>query len=114
MSVPLQSNRILEYSHPLISYFIPFHYSGDDPNVVKVSVKLPWGKQVVRRYHKTDLVQSVYSFAQSLSIEKDAANKGKGFDLCTAYPSLSLSDLMTNTIGEAGIAGSQVIMRWNA
>lgn len=79
-----------------------------------MSVKLPWGKQVVRRYHKTDLVQSVYAFAQSLSVEKDEANTGKSFDLCTAYPSLSLSDLKTKTIGEAGIAGSQVIMRWNA
>ena len=89
---------------------------GDDPNVVKVSLKLPWGKQIVRKYHKTDLVRNVYAFALSISVEKQKESvefHGKSFGLFTAYPSMSLQDSLALTIEEAQIAGSQVILRWS-
>lgn len=81
-------------------------------------MKLPWGKQVVRRFHKSDLVRSIYSFAQKLGMDNeggsDTGTGGRSFDLCTAYPSMSLRDHLDTTIELAGVAGSQVIMRWNA
>ena len=90
---------------------------GDDPNIVKVSLKLPWGKQLVRRYHKTDLVTCVYAFAQTISIEKQKENielNGKTFDLFTAYPTMSLHDSLQLTIEQAQLGNSQVILRWNS
>lgn len=78
---------------------------------MKVSVKSPWGKQVVRRFYKTDLVRNIYSFANSLCLEK-AETTGRNFDICTAYPSMSMREHLDMTIFEAGVSGSQVIMRW--
>ena len=85
--------------------------TGDDTDVVKVSVKSPWGKQVVRRFHKTDLIRNIFSFANSLCLEKEETS-GRNFDICTAYPSRSLIHHLDMTILEAGVSGSQVIMRW--
>ena len=84
---------------------------------MRVSLKLPWGKQVVRRFHKSDLIRNIYAFAQDVSEEKskESGDKGgKSFDLFTAYPSMSLQDSLNHTVEEAGVAGSQVIMRWIA
>ena len=80
-------------------------------------MKLPWGKQLVRRYHKTDLVTCVYAFAQTISIEKQKENielNGKTFDLFTAYPTMSLHDSLQLTIEQAQLGNSQVILRWNS
>lgn len=77
-----------------------------------MSVKLPWGKQIVRRFRKDDLVRNIFAFANSLILEKEGAHKS--FDLCTAYPSMSLRDNLTETIEAAGVSGSQVILRYDA
>ena len=91
---------------------------GDDPDVVKVSLKLPWGKQIIRRFYKRDLVRNVYAFADSVCIEKEKENQNasdgnvKSFDLFTAYPSMSLKNQLNESLEDAKIAGSQVILRW--
>lgn len=38
----------------------------------------------------------------------------KAFDLFTAYPSMSLENLLESTLEEAALAGSQVILRWTS
>ena len=99
---------------------LPFHHTSrpshlvDDPAVAKISVKFPWGKAVVRRFRQSDLVQSLYAFAQQMASTEAAGSKGSnsGFDLFTAFPSTSLGGEMYTTLGAAGLAGSQVIMRW--
>jgi UBX domain len=98
----------------IISNFFPSSCSflGDDPSVVRVSVKLPWGKQIVRRFRKNDSVQNIFAFANSLVLEKEGVHKS--FDLCTAYPSMSLKDHLEETIEVAGVSGSQVILRFDA
>jgi UBX domain len=99
---------------PIISNFCPSScpFEGDDPSVVRVSVKLPWGKQIVRRFRKNDSVQNIFAFANSLVVEKEGVYKS--FDLCTAYPSMSLKDHLDETIEVAGVSGSQVILRFDA
>ncbi len=82
--------------------------------MAKISVKFPWGKAVVRRFRQTDTVQSVYAFAHEMAASEVAGSKGSGsaFDLFTAFPSTSLGGMIDTTLGAAGLAGSQVIMRW--
>jgi hypothetical protein len=75
-------------------------------------VKFPWGKQVNRRFHKSDVVRSVYAFASMICSASDK-DEDKGFDLFTAYPSMSLLNSLAISVQDAGIAGSQVIMRYN-
>lgn len=77
-----------------------------------MSVKLPWGKQIVRRFRKHDLVRNIFAFANSLILDKEGVHKS--FDLCTAYPSMSLKDHLDETIEVAGVSGSQVILRFDA
>lgn len=77
-----------------------------------MSLKLPWGKQIVRRFHKSDLVRNIFAFANSIILDKEGTHKS--FDLCTAYPSMSLRDHLDETVEMAGIAGSQIILRFDA
>jgi hypothetical protein len=82
---------------------------------VKVSIKFPWGKQVVRRFHKSDQVRTIYSFAQKTGLDAEGRKEGdKLFDLFTVYPSMSLMNSLDATLQEAGLAGSQVVMRWTS
>ena len=82
--------------------------------MAKVSVKFPWNKAAVRRFRKTDSVRCLYAFAQQMAAAEVAGSKGSGgaFDLFTVFPSTSLGGQVGLSLGEAGLAGSQVIMRW--
>jgi len=78
-------------------------------NSVKISIRYATnGKAVVRRFHKNDLVKSI--FAVLLNDIPEAATRE--FDVVTSFPTRSLSSILETTINEAGLGGSQVIMRW--
>ena len=95
-----------------------FYFLGDDPQVVKVSLKLPWGKQIIRKFYKSNLVRNVYAFANNVCLEKEKEDQSAGdisvksFDLFTAYPSMSLHNQLNVSLEDAKVAGSQVILRW--
>ena len=86
----------------------------DEDGVAKVSVKFPWGKAQVRRFRRTDTVRALYAYAQQMAAAEVAGGKGEGgaFDVFTAFPSASLGARLEETVAAAGLAGSQVIMRW--
>lgn len=76
--------------------------------MIKVSIKLTSGKQVVRRFLKTHLVSALYAVA--LEAVPEAATRH--FDLATRYPAASLSDRLDKTLIECDLANSQVLMKW--
>ena len=84
---------------------------------VKVSLKLlfaPDNKQstvVVRRFRADSPVSQLFTYVASLL---PAEHVGKKFDLLTGFPRASLLPLMVQTIGEAGLAGSQIMMTWES
>jgi len=87
--------------------------SGEE-GAAKVSVKFPWGKAQVRRFRRTDTVRALYAYVQHTAAAEAAGSKGEGgaFDVFTAFPSASLGTRLDETVADAGLAGSQVIMRW--
>ena len=100
----------------------------DSKDAIKVSLKFPW-KVVVRRCNKTDLVRTLYAFAQQQQQQQQIPQpvintpmtQGQQpaqlplppFELHTAFPSMSLGNKLDMTLADAGLAGCQVIMRWS-
>ena len=86
---------------------------------VRVSLKLlfppagsPDNKQstvVVRRFRSDSPVSQLFTYVSSLLPPDLIGNK---FDLLSGFPRASLLPLMVQTIGEAGLAGSQIMMTW--
>lgn len=66
-----------------------------------------------RRFHKSDVVRNVYAFASMTCTSSGTDDADRAFDLFTAYPSMSLIPSLELSVQDAGIAGSQVIMRYN-
>ncbi len=62
----------------------------------------------MRRYNSQDTVRSLFAVASSL----EPASSSRQFDIMRTFPLTSLSDNLDLTIGEAGLSGSQVVMRW--
>ncbi len=87
---------------------VPCEPADGEQGVVKVSIKLISGKTSVRRYRSSDKVQGL--FAVVAALEPEAATRA--FDLVTRYPALSLVTCPESTLGECGLAGVQVIMKW--
>ena len=80
-----------------------------DVDAIKISIKLViGGKAIIRRFNKTDLVQSIFAFIQNIIEE----TKLREFDVLSSFPSVSLLTKLNMTVEEASLSGSQVIMRW--
>jgi hypothetical protein len=77
-----------------------------------VSLKLTTGKTLVRRFLKSASVRVLYALALASSTATTEALEGQEFDIFTSYPPKSLKESMELTLSVAGVAGSQVIMRW--
>eukprot|EP00602_Paraphysomonas_sp_CaronLab_P010279 CAMPEP_0185019474 /NCGR_PEP_ID=MMETSP1103-20130426/2081_1 /TAXON_ID=36769 /ORGANISM="Paraphysomonas bandaiensis, Strain Caron Lab Isolate" /LENGTH=366 /DNA_ID=CAMNT_0027549805 /DNA_START=53 /DNA_END=1153 /DNA_ORIENTATION=+ len=90
---------------------------GDD-GAVKVSFRLlfsppnapkPGSMVTVRRFMKSDLVKNMYAYVNSILPEE---RSNKPFDLLTSFPRSSLNSKLEMKIEDAGLANSQVIMKW--
>lgn len=87
---------------------VPEEATGED--AVTISLKTPSEKAPkTRSFNKTHLVREVFAFAKSLEME---AAIGRPFDLYTPYPRTSLSARLNDTIDEADIKGTRLIMQW--
>jgi hypothetical protein len=93
----------------LISFLSPSNTVGD-ADTLKVSLKLLSGKNVIRRFKKSEVVRGLYAFA--LSLTPEAVTEMKDFDLFTTYPPKCLREVLEVSMQDAGLAGSQVIIRW--
>ena len=82
----------------------------DIPTSAKLSIRLPSGKQLKRRFAPTDTVRSVYALIASLEPE----SRDRAFEVMQSMPLKSLDDALDLTIAEAGLSGMQVVMRWKA
>lgn len=75
---------------------------------MKISVKLVNGSRLTRKFSENNTVRQVYAIVAATV--PDAALRR--FELLTSYPSATLSDKLDLTLKEAGIGGSQLMMRW--
>lgn len=91
--------------------------SSDEPNVTKISFRLLFTPTTtsssssanIRRFHLNSSVEQFYSYIYSLLPPTD---KDKKFDLFTPFPRESISSKIHLTIQEAGLSGSQIVMKW--
>ena len=92
-----------------------------DTSAIRISLKLATGKAIVRRYLTTDSVRVLFAVAAAATANDTTDSKAaviqhssQPFDLMRSFPLTSLSegDSLEKTLGEMGLAGSQVIMRW--
>ena len=58
---------------------------------------------------KSDLVKNMYAYVNSILPEE---RSNKPFDLLTSFPRSSLNSKLEMKIEDAGLANSQVIMKW--
>lgn len=84
-----------------------FSAEGEEGSI-KVSIKLSNGKAFARRYRKSDIISSLFAVAASVDIEA----RGRGFDLVSRFPPLSLLSCRDQTLEACGLAGAQVIVKF--
>mmetsp|Transcript_702 Transcript_702/g.1211 ORF Transcript_702/g.1211 Transcript_702/m.1211 type:complete len:830 (-) Transcript_702:2695-5184(-) len=109
---------------------VPLEPPEGEADVIKVSVKLSNGKSYARRYRRGDLVRTLFAVTASedaaitiTSAVADSNNNSSGggggsdvysavaFDLVTRFPQRSLLTCLDQTMQEAELAGSQVILK---
>lgn len=76
--------------------------------VAKVSMRLPDGKRITRRFMPTDKVEVMFAVASALAQEPVAL-----IDLATQFPKRSLREIdggLESTVGEAQVAGNMVLV----
>lgn len=95
-------------SQPITRGFgAPPNEPNPNEDAIKISLKLPsGGKPLVHRFYRTDTVRQLYAFVDVVE------GQGRSFDLLSSFPVTSLFDKMNQTLEEASLAGSQIIMRW--
>ena len=81
-------------------------------SAIKISIRLATGgKPIVRRFKMSDSVRSLFAFVASM-MDDGEQDRRKRFDVMTAFPTKSLSEVMESSLEENGLANSQVIVRW--
>jgi hypothetical protein len=87
--------------------------SASEPNTTKISFRFAFTPEVststIRRFDLSSPVEQLYCYVHSL-LPTD--QRSKKFDLLTPFPRESLQSKASCTISEAGLAGSQIIMKW--
>jgi hypothetical protein len=89
---------------------VPDEPAASDPTT-RVQIKLATGKAVVRKYKLTDTVRGLFAVSKNALGDATGEN-GQSFELSTSFPKRELSECLDMTIEEAGLKGTQVIMRW--
>lgn len=88
----------------------PEEPAASDPSpTTRVQIKLATGRAVVRRYRVTDTVRGLFAVTRGAIAQPDIRG---GFELSTAFPKRELSECLDMTLEEAGLKGTQVVMRW--
>ena len=88
-------------------------FTENDSGAIKISTKLSNGKAFARRYHKSDLVRSL--FAVTLTVDESfntTEGAAREFDLVMRYPALSLLTCLDNTLQDCNLANSQVFLKF--
>ncbi|GKY92393.1 hypothetical protein MPSEU_000210200 [Mayamaea pseudoterrestris] len=78
----------------------------DAPGCLRLQLKLPDGKRVVRRFLATDSVMQVYAVCHQLT------GGDRSIDLKYGFPLKDMADLQSLTMNEANLAGESVQVRY--
>lgn len=77
-----------------------------DSGVVKLQIRMPNGKRVVRRFLETDMVSLIYKF-----VNAESGGGGK-VELKAGFPPKSIEGNKGMKIGDAGLAGESIQARF--
>lgn len=78
-------------------------HSGD--NIVKVKIKMPTGKLLVRKFKGDDQVKLIYAFVAQLN---DETRVGRDFKLLAKFPPVELFANINNSIKNCGLHGEAI------
>lgn len=95
---------------PVKKWDVPDEPEVNEEGACKISIKLANGKNLVRRFRKSDLISALFGVAASHVPE--AGVEGKPFDICTTFPTKSLSSFEDETLESHKLIGSALVMRW--
>jgi hypothetical protein len=105
-------------SQPEPTALLPFGVLEDEPsptdsNITKISFRLPFvpapPSATIRRFSLSSPVEQLYCYLFSLLPDDQ---RHKRFDLLSPFPRESLQPKLSCSLAEAGLAGSQIIMKW--
>ena len=75
-------------------------------DVTTIAFRFPDGKRIKRRFHKDGNIAGVFAFV------KETVNENISFEIRTTYPPKSLANDLEQSIAEAGISGSSLIVKF--
>lgn len=85
-------------------------------NSVRLQVRLPDGRRVVRRFLATDSVRVVYAYARQEQQQSTGNNNGaagsRRIELRYGFPPKDMTGIQNQTIGEAKLAGESIQGRY--
>ena len=79
-----------------------------EAGVVKLQIRLPNNKRVVRRFRSQDMVEVIYSYVK----QEDSSGGSKRLELRAFFPPKSIDSLRGMDIGGSGLAGESLSGRW--
>ena len=80
----------------------------EDENLTKITFKFQDKKELIRKFLRTDTVQSLYDFINENSNNKNGKNKKKKFFLVRPYP-YHIYNNKNKTLEEAGLDQNPVL-----
>jgi hypothetical protein len=108
---------------------VPAEPAAEAADSCRVSIKMPQGPPVVRRYFKVDPVRCLFAAAaqqiNELGLEHPSLEEGgsssaaarmgmaSAFDLLNTFPKRSLKGSLDQSLAEAGVDGSSVVFQWD-
>eukprot|EP00541_Cyclophora_tenuis_P008639 CAMPEP_0116559596 /NCGR_PEP_ID=MMETSP0397-20121206/10487_1 /TAXON_ID=216820 /ORGANISM="Cyclophora tenuis, Strain ECT3854" /LENGTH=406 /DNA_ID=CAMNT_0004085389 /DNA_START=1 /DNA_END=1221 /DNA_ORIENTATION=- len=75
----------------------------------RIQLRMPDAKRMVRKFSSSDTVRTIYAFVAHSSEE---AKGGKPFSLMSGFPPKDLEGSIDSTIGDCGLAGQAITVRW--
>lgn len=86
----------------------------DDVDSLKVRVRFPSGKNIIRRFRSSETVACLFAFVTQVlqDEESDTTCNQSSFDILVPYPRKSLRPAMQKTFSEASLLNAQVIVKF--
>lgn len=92
---------------------VPLEPTADDVDSLKLRVRFPSGKNIIRRFRSVETVGCLFAFvAQVLQDDAGDAAVVKSFDVLVPYPRKSLRPMMQRTFEESSLSNAQVLVKF--
>lgn len=104
----IEEDKPPTFEEEIISVVVGEEPAGTD-GVAKIMIRMPDGKRQMRKFMLTDTVTIIYAFIAQCD---DDAKGGKAFECKFGFPPKDLRTCVDDTIGNTGLAGETITVRW--